>query len=350
MGSGLRRNGLSQLREILLLLFSVLLGTRDAWAAPNEVSVSAFRAQVSLAERLVADCTARASACSGRTLPGDEQVGGEASRAGFHASWGWLQETLDAAAKAPAPERTRAMLAAGDRLTEIAGEVSGNDVSEGASFAAAHAAAARVLAREEFRADAAPTWLDRQIGRLQDWFLRLFVGLGLVGARNPWLGPLIEWLCFGLAAAGLLFFVRRSLQRQSLRLSLEEGVAIATRKTLHSTDWTRRAEAAEAAGDWREAIHCLYWGAIAALETQRAWRPNPTRTPREYVRLLRPGSEAQRALGALTRRFERTWYGSALPTRAEAQAAKLETTAIQANDPSRRPTPETPAAATGATG
>jgi hypothetical protein len=53
----------------------------------------------------------------------------------------------------------------------------------------------------------------------------------------------------------------------------------------------------------------LYWAAIVLLEARRAWRHNPTRTPREYVRLLKPGSARQRALRGLTQVFERVWYG-----------------------------------------
>jgi hypothetical protein len=45
------------------------------------------------------------------------------------------------------------------------------------------------------------------------------------------------------------------------------------------------------------------------LESRRAWRHNPTRTPREYVRLLKPGSAQQQGLRKLTQIFERVWYG-----------------------------------------
>jgi hypothetical protein len=74
-------------------------------------------------------------------------------------------------------------------------------------------------------------------------------------------------------------------------------------------DWARMAEQAAAAGDWREAVHCLYWASITLLEGRRAWRHNPTRTPREYVRLLKPGSSQQQGLRRMTQIFERIWYG-----------------------------------------
>ncbi len=97
-------------------------------------------------------------------------------------------------------------------------------------------------------------------------------------------------------------------------------------------DWARLAEERAAAQDWREAIHCLYWAAIVALESRQAWRPNPTRTPREYLRLLRPGSEAQRLLRALTGLFERVWYGHGEIGEAEYRAAQASFAALSAAD------------------
>jgi hypothetical protein len=76
-----------------------------------------------------------------------------------------------------------------------------------------------------------------------------------------------------------------------------------------ATDWAKQAEEFAADAEWREAVHCLYWAAIVSLEARRAWRHNPTRTPREYLRLLKPGSAQQRGLRGLTRIFERVWYG-----------------------------------------
>ncbi len=76
-----------------------------------------------------------------------------------------------------------------------------------------------------------------------------------------------------------------------------------------ATDWAKQAEEFADDGEWREAVHCLYWAAIVSLESRRAWRHNPTRTPREYVRLLKPGSAQQKGLRELTRMFERVWYG-----------------------------------------
>jgi len=94
-----------------------------------------------------------------------------------------------------------------------------------------------------------------------------------------------------------------------LRISLAGAAIAKTAWDREATAWATQAEEFAGRGEWREAVHCLYWAAIVLLESRRAWRHNPTRTPREYVRLLKPGSGQQRGLRDLTRMFERVWYG-----------------------------------------
>ena len=58
------------------------------------------------------------------------------------------------------------------------------------------------------------------------------------------------------------------------------------------------------------------------LERRRAWRHNPSRTPREYVRLLKTGSAEQRELRGLTSALEQSWYGQREANAEEFGAAK----------------------------
>ncbi len=211
-----------------------------------------------------------------------------------------------------------------------------------AEFKQARAAANVALAREEFRATEGPTWIERQLAKAQDWVLRLFTGMDRLGKRAPWLAPAIEWGCFATAAAGLLWFVRQSLARQALRISLTDGAALAGRGDRDSADWARLATDRAAAQDWREAVHCLYWASIALMEARRAWKPNATRTPREYLRLLRPGSEAQAALRELTRIFERIWYGHADADQLQYSAALARFRLLESARPEKSGSPPDP--------
>ena len=99
--------------------------------------------------------------------------------------------------------------------------------------------------------------------------LRLFTGIGPTwGKRAPWLAPSVEWGCFALAAAGLLWFVRQSLARQALRISLSEGAAAGReRGDRHSADWARHGAGASRRRRLARSrsIPC-YWAAIALME------------------------------------------------------------------------------------
>jgi len=189
-------------------------------------------------------------------------------------------------------------------------------------FAQARGAANEVLRSPEFEGNVGPTWWDRLWAKVRNLVADLFNGVDALGTRAPWIGTLLEWLLFAAAAVGLLVVLLRAVARQRMRLALERGMPAATAWEQAADDWARMAEEHAAAGAWREAVHCLYWAAIVHLESRRAWRHNPTRTPREYVRLLKPGSAQQQGLRGLTQSLERSWYGQREATAEDYQRAQ----------------------------
>ncbi len=321
-------------------------------AAVKSVSADAFRGEIAGLRQLADACAADPKACDRGKVPETQKIEG-APGGSFQISWGWLAETLVSAGRASPGDRAKAMQAVSLHLRtlETEAEGAGQAGTPPAAFRSARTAATAALARDEFRASIeGPGWLDRQLARLQDAILALFTGMGRLGQRAPWLAPLVEWSCFGLAAAGLLWFVRGSLARGALRLSLSEGASPVSHGEHDAADWARLAEEHAAARDWREAVHSLYWAAISLLEGRRAWKPNATRTPREYLRLLRPGSEAQGLLRELTRQFERVWYGHAEAQESQYRVALGSYRALEAAKPERLPQASgtaTPPTATG---
>jgi hypothetical protein len=309
-------------RAVLLALALLLLAhaplARAAELKP--VSAAQFRADVARLQSLVAACGQAAGACDPAQVGTDEQVGaheqmkdaakaGDTAAGGFAMHWQWLREALDHARTAKG-NRAAALNDASERLDEIAQDSQpAADAGAPQSFGPARAAANAILARTEFQAADEPTWWDRQKARLWQWLAQFFDGIGHLGSAVPWLGRLLEWLLFTCAAVGLLFFLLRNVARQRLLVAMSAGAIQSTAWHRESTDWTRLAEEHASAGEWRDAVHSLYWAAIVLLESRRAWRHNPARTPREYVRLLRAGSAQHKALRGLTQIFERVWYG-----------------------------------------
>lgn len=309
----------------------------SASATPGPISLGAYLAEITAARQRVFACAGAAKACGADGLPGDQQVSRGAAGA-FRVSWQWLANTLTGTASLSRVDRERTMRRADAHLLQLAEEAQGDaGTAELASFAVSRAAAQRVLARPEFRAASGPGWWARHLARLQDWILRLLSGMGRVGSRLPWLAAAIEWSCFGLAATGLLWFLWRNLTRQALQVSLSEAGPLAGWSERDAADWRQMADGQAAAGAWREATHSLYWAGVALLESRRAWRPNSTRTPREYLPLLKPGSEAQRALEVLTHSLEAAWYGQAATDETQFRAAQQSFQQLERARPERAP-------------
>jgi hypothetical protein len=188
-------------------------------------------------------------------------------------------------------------------------------------FVRAQTAAQKILAGAEFQRPEPSLW-DRIKAKIVAAIVRVFLGIDRVTTQSPWVGRALEWLLFLAAAVGLLLWVLRTVQRQRLRVALGGEPAKSTAWARETEDWRRQAEQEAARGAWREAIHALYWAAIVQLERRRAWRHNPSRTPRDYVRLLKAGSAEQRELRGLTSALEQSWYGQREANAAEFAEAR----------------------------
>jgi Domain of unknown function (DUF4129) len=163
-----------------------------------------------------------------------------------------------------------------------------------------------VLSAREFAQLHGPGWSDRLRQRFLQALVRLF------SSRSSSIATIGSVIVYGLVALALVVLALvsyRFIQRTSrLEIAPAHGAAALPR------DWPRwlaDAQAMAGQGRWREAIHFTYWCAVAFLESGGAWRPDRTRTPREYLRLLSSSAAAREPLGALTRDFEKIWYGYA---------------------------------------
>jgi hypothetical protein len=297
--------------------------------AESTQTLESYRADVARMQALVAACEARNAACDTHQVARDAQVG-DVAHGGFAMHWGWLRDALTDANHAKPDARAKLLQACAQRLQAMAQESGAAPNAQ--ADAQARAAADAVLRRPEFQTKAGPTWWERKKAQWLGWLMRLFDGLSEFGANRPLLAPILEWMLFGGAAVGLVVFLIRATARQRRRVALSAGAVQAAAWDREATDWAQMAAAHAGREEWREAVHCLYWSAIVLLESRRAWRHNPSRTPREYVRLLRPGSAQQQGLRGLTQIFERVWYGFGEADRARYQQALAEYERLAAGD------------------
>jgi hypothetical protein len=181
-----------------------------------------------------------------------------------------------------------------------------------------------ILARPEFRhVDEGPNWLDKQIELLRHWILgelerlyNLFAGHERVqkSLRR------IPWVLLALAAGVLFVWMVVRLAGRTPRRAL--GIEIERPVVLRS--WQRTLEEAREAatrGDFREAIRLSYLAAILRLADLKFWKVDPTRTHREYLRLVKRDQTEHEPLAQLTRQFELAWYGEHPVTQTDFDAA-----------------------------
>lgn len=224
------------------------------------------------------------------------------------------------ATKTPAPSIDELLTEARKRL---AGDA--QQVAQPAAAVADHSAERRaltaILAQRAYQGVAQTTWREHFL----EWFgnvLNEILGrLMRFGARSPWIGFVLRGLLLGGVCLLLIWFLVRMERRSRIRL-VADGPGFPSASSARNWQlWLRDAQAMAAQQMWREGIHFLYWAAIARLESRQLWPADRARTPREYLRLL-PAADPRRAgLTALTKTFERTWYGGRQAGSADYQSA-----------------------------
>ena len=193
-----------------------------------------------------------------------------------------------------------------------------------------HAIMREVLAGKEFRNLQEQTVQDSVLERFARWLNRLFAGVGFLKMRSAWIGRVIVWGFILGVCVVLVYSLIRLERRWRVRLTPDEdrfpapGAASARDWQL----WMEDARRAAANGEWREAIHFLYWAAISRLESRRLWPADRARTPREYLLLLAQEDPRGSGLRQLTSTFERFWYGGREAAESDYKAAESVATGL----------------------
>jgi hypothetical protein len=178
-----------------------------------------------------------------------------------------------------------------------------------------------IFRRSEFRGMAGPgalaRWWRRVTDRIGEWIDRLISRLHL-GALT---GNMVAYVLIGVAVVLLAVWLWRSLAGRTRQLELEFEPAEPARD---ARGWAAEALAAAERGEYREAIHCGYWAAVAHMEGLGTVPRDRSRTPRELVRLVELRSGERGPFRELTGRFERVWYGYRAPTAADWESVKAQ--------------------------
>jgi len=301
-------NGLSRIVLLLAILPLPVFGQLNVPLLQRplqQITPDGYHARLESLRGLVSACRDDAKACDPSAVGDDNRI--QSPNDGFQMRWQWLRKVIDDAQNPTLASRSTLLDQVSARLDEELAAASGATPPPSA-FAPARGAANSILARPEFRIVGSESWVDRQMGKLLSLLYRFFTATSEFGHHAPWLAPVLEWSFVGLTVICVVVWVARTMERQRIAISLSAMMPAADWQK-ESAEWADLARIEAEAGNWREGIHCLYWASIVVLESRRLWRRDSTRTPREYVDLLERDSSQQVTLRALTRIFERIWYG-----------------------------------------
>ena len=226
---------------------------------------------------------------------------------------GVKQDQPDEPARPPKPTTSQLLEAAEARLT--------NDIAQADAAAATAPAASvnrapqreamkQVLAGRDFRNLEPPAASDSVWEKVGEWLNRFWASAAKLTNQAAWVGRLLIWGFILAICVGLVWGLIQMERRWRIRLVPDTdapapGAASARDWQL----WLKDARRSAADGQWREAVHFVYWAAISRLESKRLWPADRARTPREYLALVAAEDPRRAGLATLTGSFERTWYG-----------------------------------------
>jgi hypothetical protein len=215
----------------------------------------------------------------------------------------WLRRDLHAWQQAPALAAREAILV---RLRAMRHDAA-SALEPVADVSVARTEMQRILDDPSFRGARGPSWFDRMQQRVLRFLQRLLFG-AVSSSIVPSITTFAVYALVAVVAVLVALRITRRLRRQGeADLALAAAVPAQARPV---ADWLSDARVAAAEGDWARAVRCAYWCGIAHLEGQGAWRPDRSRTPREYLRLMPDASPQAAPLRALTRLLERVWYAA----------------------------------------
>jgi hypothetical protein len=318
----------------------------------QEVSSEAYRQHLAALEALVQSCskTRDIKGCDPALVGPDDKIpivtGGKTEPRLIR--YGWLRLLLSKAQEpdqspspagesrkpppsADTPESTTSQLLKSAR-TRLEHDLAQADEppSPAQNHARERAVMEQVLSGRDFRNAQQTTTTDSILEKVGNWLNRLFAGVGNLSTRSAWVGRVIVWGFVLGACIALAYTLLRLERRWRVRLTPEDdqrpapGAPSARAWQL----WLEDARKAAAAGEWREAIHFLYWAAISRLESRRLWPADRARTPREYLALVAQQDPRKPELSQLTTSFERFWYGGRPAAENDYRAAEAVATGL----------------------
>lgn len=255
-------------------------------------------------------------------LPAREEI--EAPGQFVRVNNAWVHETLNTLRTEPAAQAAQ-LAELADRLAALQQRLTDPNAGGNLSAQSAHDRLTRILAQPEYQQaqqqeSAIKQWITKILREVQAWFRKLF-------SASPKAQPsqftlnLTRLLIGGVLLLALLYalykFFRWFGTRQR-RAETESGpreiLGEVISESATTEDLLAAARALAAQGDYRGAIRRAYIALLFELEQRGKLRLHRAKTNRDYLEALRDEASLYPSFVALTRMFERIWYGHAHAT------------------------------------
>ncbi len=236
----------------------------------------------------------------------------------------WVHEALNTLRTDP--EQQAAQLAElADRLAALQQRLADPNTGGNPTDATPHDRLTRILAQPEYQQaqrqeSALKQWLNLLLRKLQALFRKLF-------SASPQAQPsqftlnLTRLLIGGVLVLALLYALYKFFRwfgtrnrRQEAETGPREILGEVISESATTEDLLAAARALAAQGDYRSAIRRAYIALLFELEQRGKLRLHRAKTNRDYLDALRDEASLYPSFVALTRMFERIWYGHAHAT------------------------------------
>jgi hypothetical protein len=338
-------------RVLLLALFTatphVQAQVSDAGASLRDLSLADYRQHLEQLEAVVIACRAQAArkvpvpssdnACDPNRVGSDDRVSGAGSGSSPRdVRYDWLRAVLaraggKGAAATPSinlmpslkskPPTIDALLAEAQARLENDEKQAAGTAGPEPNYASQRAALNAILAQRAYQGSTQTSpferfreWIDNQL----DKFLASLVRFG---SRSRWIAWTLRVLLVLGICVGFIWAIVRVERGARIKLVPDDVPLPGMPSAREWQLWLKDAQAMAEKGRWRDAIHFVYWASIARLEARRMWPADRARTPREYLGLMPKSDSRTPTLMALTRSFERTWYGGRAAESGDFQSA-----------------------------
>lgn len=329
---------------VIAMLLALAMAARPAFAQSlaadngwHNVNLAEYRQHLEDLDGVVSSCVAQRklktpppannNACDPNRVGPDDRVSGavQADSQPREVRYDWLRTVLASAAGKAAPPQSgvirlkpetktlppdvNALLAEAQARLQDDEKQAAGPAKPAPTYSVERQKLNSILAQRAYKgvnevsaADRFREWLYNQL----DKFLASLVRFG---TRSPWIVWTLRVLLLLAIGVGPVWALVRIERGSRIKLIPDIQPSPGAPSAREWQLWLRDAQAMAAKGEWRDAIHFVYWASIARLESRRLWPADRARTPREYLRLLPVADPRKPTLMALTRNFERTWYG-----------------------------------------